>query len=266
MIPRKLREAALDWAATAASCTGVFSSLVAFDVVQRVAIRKGTDAHQTSVTAMAWTVNRAYRLTGGRTSAEGVHNAAPGRPYIIVSNHQSMFDISLISDYLGHLRPRYVSKRENARGVPGVSYNLRKGGSALIDRRDPKQAIEAIRDVARRMLREGWSVVIFPEGTRTRDGRMKPFREAGLRALLESAPGVEVLPVTTVGGWKVFEKGLLPVVRNVHMHLKVHPPVKPPEDPSDNDAFRAFLQRLQDIIRGGLPSGDGGGGLLPQPA
>ncbi len=266
MILRKLRDAALDWTATAASISGVLSSLVAFDAIQRVTIRRGTVPHQRSVSAMAWATNRAFRLTGGFTSAEGLHHAAPGRPYIIVSNHQSMFDISMISEYLAHLQPRYVSKRENARYIPGVSYNLKHGGSALIDRGNPSQAHEAIGTVAKRMLAEGWSVVIFPEGTRSRDGRMKPFREGGLRTLLQNAPGVEVLPVTTSGGWEVFKRDLKPVVRNVEMHLTVHPPVAPPPHVADDaDALKAFLQRLHDIIRGGLPDA-GGGGMLPQGA
>ncbi len=252
MILRRLREAALDWAATGASTTGVLSALVAFDLIQRVAIRRSTDVHQRAVSGMAWATNRAFRLTGGFTSAEGTHNAVAGRPYIIVSNHQSMFDISLISEYLAHLQPRYVSKRENARYIPGVSYNLKHGGSALIDRKNPEQAREVIGTVAKRMTAEGWSVVIFPEGTRSRDGKMKPFREGGLRALIQNAPGVEVLPVTTSGGWEVFKRDLKPVVRNVEMHLKVHPPIKAPP-PQDEDAFKAFIQRVQDIIRGGLP-------------
>jgi 1-acyl-sn-glycerol-3-phosphate acyltransferase len=94
--------------------------------------------------------------------------------------------------------------------------------------------------------------VIFPEGTRSRDGKMKAFREGGLKALIQNAPGVEVLPVTTSGGWEVFKRDLKPVVRNVEMHLKVHPPLEPPT-PTDEDAFKAFIQRVQDVIRGGLP-------------
>ena len=255
MILRRLRDAALDWAATAASTTGVLTSLVTFDVIQRVAIRRGVVPHQRAVSGMAWATNRAFRLTGGFTSAEGTHHAVKGKPYIIVSNHQSMFDISMISEYLAHLQPRYVSKRENARYIPGVSYNLKHGGSALIDRKNPEQAREAIGTVAKRMIAEGWSVVIFPEGTRSRDGKMKPFREGGLKALIQNAPGVEVLPVTTSGGWEVFKRNLKPVVRGVEMHLKVHPPITAPQ-PDDEPAFKAFVQRVQDIIRGGLPDVD----------
>lgn len=251
---RKLREGALDWMATVTSTTGVLTSMVTFDLVQRVAARHSLAAQQRAASAMAWSVNRAFHLTGGATSAAGVHHAVRGRPYIIVSNHQSLFDISLISEHLAFLQPRYVSKLENARGVPGISYNLRKGGSALIDRKNPEQSRVAIADVAKRMLRDGFSVAIFPEGTRTRTGAMKSFREGGLRTLIENAPGVEVLPVTTDGGWRVFQKDLQPVVRDVDMHLKVHAPVLP-VDPRDAEGFRAFVLRIEAIIRGGLPEG-----------
>jgi 1-acyl-sn-glycerol-3-phosphate acyltransferase len=260
---KKLREGVLDWAATVASSTGVLSSLIAYDVIQRVAIRRGIATHQRSVSAMARAINRSFRLTGGSTSAEGIEHAPAGKPYIIVSNHQSIFDISLISQYLSHLQPRYVSKKENAQYIPGVSYNLKRGGSAIIDRKNPEQAHARIADIAQRALREGFSVVIFPEGTRSRDGKMKPFREGGLRTLIENAPGVEVLPVTTTGGWRVFSRNLKPVVRDVEMHIKVHAPVKA-ADPSDAHAFGEFMTHLQDIIRGALPGSEDG--LLPEPA
>jgi 1-acyl-sn-glycerol-3-phosphate acyltransferase len=247
-----LRDFVFDWTATVASTGGVLASLVAFDVIQRVAIRRGNEAHQRAVSAMAAMTNRAYALTGGRTRATGTHHAQPGKPYIIVSNHQSMFDISLISEYLEFLQPRYVSKRENARLIPGVSYNLKHGGSALIDRGDPDQAHAAIEDVARRMVSDGWSVVIFPEGTRSRTGALKPFREGGLRTLIANAPGVSVLPVTMTGGARLFARNIRPVVRNVDLSMQVHAPIEA-ADPQDTEAFKAFLRKLEEIIGGAIP-------------
>ena len=254
----KLREDSLDWAATIVSVGGVFGALFTFDVVQRVAIRFGVHAQQRAVSGMARAINRAAGLAGTRFHVEGKQHLAPGRAYLVVANHQSLFDISMASDFLDVLEPRYVSKRELARGVPGVSFNLRRGGSACIDRRDPEQAIAAIEDIGRRAQREGFSVVIFPEGTRSKTGAMRPFREAGLRALVRSAPGMEVLPVTSVGGSRLFRHDLKPITRNVELGFILHPPVVP-ADPGDAEAFTAFVHELEATIGSALPARDRAG-------
>lgn len=254
----KLRETTLDWAATAASVGGVFGALFTYDVVQRVAIRFGDHAHQRAVTGMARAINRATWFAGTRHRVEGKEHLQPGRAYIIVANHQSLLDISMASDFLDLLEPRYVSKRELAQGIPGVSFNLSRGGSACIDRKNPEQAITAIEDLGRRAQREDFSVVIFPEGTRSKTGAMRPFREAGLRALICSAPGMEVLPVTSVGGSRLFRHNLKPITRNVELGFIVHPPVIAP-DPADAEAFTAFVHRLEGTIASALPKRDSEG-------
>jgi 1-acyl-sn-glycerol-3-phosphate acyltransferase len=170
-------------------------------------------------------------------------------------NHQSLLDISMASDFLERLQPRYVSKIELAKGIPGVSYNLRCGGSALIDRKDPGQAHAVIADMGRRVREEHLSVVIFPEGTRSKTGAMKPFKPGGLRTLLEHARGVPVLPVTSYGGSRMFMKGLMPLQRNIELGFVVHPPVSAP-DVDDAGAFAAFVKDLEETIASALPPVD----------
>ncbi len=250
-----MRDFVLDWAATAASTAGVFASLIVFDGLQRVALPFGSRAHQKMVSGMATGINRAARLSGASVRREGLSNVDPSQSYIIVSNHQSLLDISLASEILADLQPRYVSKIELARGIPGVSYNLRRGGSVCIDRKNPAQAHSAIEDIARRVATEGISVVIFPEGTRSKNGAMKPFHHGGLRTILKHAPNVPVLPLTVYGGSRLFRNNLKPIVRNVELGFVVHPPRMAP--PADDDAqFLPFVDELYRVIESALPERD----------
>lgn len=245
----------LDWVCTAASVSGVFASLFTHDVAQRVAIRFGSRIHQRVVSSQARWINRASRLTGARHRVAGLEHVDWSKNYIVVMNHQSLLDISMASDFLETLAPRYVSKVELSRRIPGVSYNLRRGGSALIDRRAPAQAHAAITALACRVRDDGFTVVIFPEGTRSKTGAMKPFKPGGLRTLIQNAPGVPVLPITSYGGSRMFRRGLLPLQRNIELGFIIHPPASAP-DPSDEDAFAGFVKGLEETIASALPEVD----------
>jgi 1-acyl-sn-glycerol-3-phosphate acyltransferase len=244
-----------DWLATSVSVGGVLSTLAVYDVLQRVAIRFGDKTHQRVVSSMARNINRFASLSAP-FRVIGEENIDRKGQYIFVSNHQSMFDISIISGVFWELAPRYVSKLDLAKGVPGVSYNLRHGGSALINRDDPGQAQEEISSLGRRAMEKGFSVVIFPEGTRSKTGRMRSFRETGLRSLIAAMPGVPIIPSTSSGGSRFFSKNLKPIIRrDTEVYYQFHAPI-PATDPSDKQGFTAFVRQLEDTIRSGLPVQD----------
>jgi 1-acyl-sn-glycerol-3-phosphate acyltransferase len=243
-----------DWLVTSVSVGGVLSTLAAYEVFQRVAIKFGDKTHQRVVSSMARNINRFASLSAPFRII-GEENVDRKGQYIFVSNHQSMFDISIISGVFSELAPRYVSKLDLARGVPGVSYNLRHGGSALIDRNNPGQAQEEISSLGKRAMEKGFSVVIFPEGTRSKNGRMRSFRETGLRSLITAMPGVPIVPATSSGGSRFFSKNMKPIIRDTEVYYHFHPPV-PAADPSDKQGFTAFVRQLEDIVRGGLPIED----------
>ena len=87
--------------------------------------------------------------------------------------------------YLRRHHVKFVSKQELGRGIPCVSYNLRHGGSVLIDRKNPRQALPAMLNFAEYIEKTKRAAVIFPEGTRSKDGRPKPFKTKGLEVLLK---------------------------------------------------------------------------------
>lgn len=170
------------------------------------------------------------------------------RPILFVANHQSMFDISPIAWYLRHYNPIFVSKIELKTGTPSVSYNLRKSGAALVDRNDPRQAMSELSRLGNQLNAGGCSVVIFPEGTRSRDGTPKPFAPGGLNILLRKCPNALIVPIAITGTGHFNPEGLFPLRPHSHMTWTVLPPIEPAGMTGEQVARQA-----QEAILGHVP-------------
>ncbi|MDR2969582.1 MAG: 1-acyl-sn-glycerol-3-phosphate acyltransferase, partial [Tannerellaceae bacterium] len=135
-------------------------------------------------------------VLGTRYKIENPELLPEGVPVIIAANHQSLYDISTIGWFLRKAHPKYVSKIELAKGIPSISYNLNHGGSVVIKRKDPKQALAAIAGLGKYIEKNKRAAVIFPEGTRSKTGEPRPFAENGLKILCKYAPSAFMVPVT----------------------------------------------------------------------
>jgi len=145
--------------------------------------------------------------------------------------------------------PKYVSKRELARWIPSISYNLRRGGNALIDRGDRSSAERAIRDLGARAQQRGVSVVIYPEGTRARAGELANFRPAGTLALLEAAPDLDVVPVSIDGSWQLFRNNLLPVPFGTRIRIRFADPIRRSEGVSGTQILERVRTEIDQTLR-----------------
>lgn len=133
---------------------------------------------------------------GIEARAEGLEHVRSGHPCIVAANHQSVADIWALMAVLP-LSLRFVAKRELGR-IPIFARACRAAGHVFIDRRDRAGAIVAIREAGERMRREGLSLVLFPEGSRSRDGRLQPFKRGTFVLAIETrAP---IVPVAIAGG------------------------------------------------------------------
>lgn len=132
------------------------------------------------------------------------------QPIIFVANHQSMYDIPAMIWYLRKHQPKFISKIELTKNIPSISYNLRVGGGANIDRKDSKQAVSELIKLGRRMKENNWSTVIFPEGTRAKDGKLKPFQVGGIATLLKVVPNALIVPIAIENSWKIVRYGAYP--------------------------------------------------------
>ncbi len=188
-----------------------FLILLVFHAIQWVCLKFGYQAHKTSVDYLNWFLVKALLILGNPIKYTK-HSPIPKEKSIIfVSNHQSMFDIPPIIWHMRKHHPKFVSKIELGKGIPSVSFNLRHGGAALINRKDPKQAFSELNKFGKRMHNNGWSAVIFPEGTRSRNGKPKKFSLNGLKIIIEHNPEAYIVPIAINNSWKIFKYGKFPL-------------------------------------------------------
>jgi 1-acyl-sn-glycerol-3-phosphate acyltransferase len=140
----------------------------------------------------------AFRVSRTTLVADGRHHVVPGQPYVLLSNHQSLFDIpSVLTAFPGRLR--FVAKQE-LRSVPVFGRAMEVGGAVFVDRTDRSRAIEQL-EAVRHQLDAGTSVWIAVEGTRSRDGVLGPFKKGGFHVAMDL--GVPILPTWIEGSLDV---------------------------------------------------------------
>ncbi len=193
----------------------------------------GYQAHKKSVDILNLFLTRCLHFLGARYSFKVPKDIPTNVPVIIVANHQSMNDIPPIIWFMRRFHVKFISKKELGKGLPSVSYNLRHGGSVLIDRKNPVQAVNAIKKMANYIETHKRAVVIFPEGSRSRDGKPKPFKTKGLTTLLEHSPNAIIIPVTINNSWKLLRYGKFPMGIGAHITFTVHDTLKISEHKTD---------------------------------
>jgi 1-acyl-sn-glycerol-3-phosphate acyltransferase len=204
--------------------------------------------------AMAHGILGLLRLGGARVRRRGALPTAT--PIVVVGNHQSLVDILQVT-LLAHPRvPAFVARRRYQRFVPLVSASMRLLGCPIVDPRgDPARAIEAVRRGARELPH---GLLIFPEGHRSVDGAIGPFRPAGLEAILRERRAPVHLVVND-GVWRV--RRLADLLFRVHLidaRSETLGPFDPPEEdarlPEFVDGLRSRLVEHLAEMRSGAPS------------
>jgi 1-acyl-sn-glycerol-3-phosphate acyltransferase len=207
----------------------------------------GYEAHHKSVKVMNGMLVDLTKILGTTYQYKGHENLIKNVPLIFVSNHQSMYDISPLEYDLADYHPKFISKIELGKGIPSVSYNLRNGGSALIDRKNGKQAIEEIKKLAQYIQKNNYSAIIFPEGTRSKDGKPKAFKESGLKVLAKYAKDAYIIPVTLNNTWEIEKWGKFPMYVGAKVTIEYHKPLKV-SDYKFEDLFALTEQTVKSSI------------------
>jgi 1-acyl-sn-glycerol-3-phosphate acyltransferase len=219
--------------------------LVIFHPIQWICYNVfGYNAHRISVAILNGFLVRTTHLLGTRYSMIGKENLPKNQPLVLVCNHQSLYDIPPVIWFLRKYHPKYISKKELGKGIPSVSYNLRVGGSALIDRNDGKQALAEIKKVGEYVSKNNYSVVIFPEGTRSKTGMPKPFSINGLKMLYKFVPNGYFVPITINNSWKMTRFGQFPLGLGNRLTFEIHKPLK-----VSDYSFEEIFEKTEQIIK-----------------
>ena len=143
-----------------------------------------------------------FRLMLLPVTVEGLEHIKPGQSYVFVSNHQSMFDVWLIYGWLPVIF-KWLMKAE-LRKVPFVGTACKAAGHIYVDRKNPKAALESMENV-KKQLKDGICTVIFPEGTRTKDGQVGRFKRGAFQIALDLK--LPIIPISLSGCYDVLPKG-----------------------------------------------------------
>lgn len=187
---------------------------------------------------------KAMLILGISVRLKNEHKIPENTSIVFVSNHQSTFDVAPLGWFFRKHYPKFVAKKELGKGLPSVSFNLKHGGAALIDRKDPKQAIGALIEYSKRIKANKWAAVIFPEGTRSRNGKPKRFATNGLKVIAKFNKEGYVVPVTINNSWKVFKYGKFPLGLGSPITIEAHKPIKINSLPFDE-----LMEQTESVIK-----------------
>lgn len=151
--------------------------------------------------AWAWLI---IKSSGVRVALSGRDHIEEGRPYVLMANHQGAFDIFALLAYLP-VNFKWVAREEIFR-IPVLGWAMAAAGYISIDRKGKKKAMESVeRAVAK--IRDGASVLVFPEGTRSPDGEIHPFKRGGFTLAVKA--GVPIIPISIRGSRNVLPRSSL---------------------------------------------------------
>lgn len=196
------------------------------------------------VFAVSWARWLAW-LTPISVRVEGGENADRGRSYVVISNHQSMYDIIVVYGWLA-LDLKWVMKQE-LRKIPAIGIGCEKAGHIFVDRRNPQRARKAL-DEALARLGQGIGILFFVEGTRSKDGRLLPFKKGAFRTAIEQQ--IPLLPVTLIGTRDILPNSTVRLFPGA-ARMVVHPCIE--TEGMDASQTDEVLARSREVIASAMP-------------
>jgi 1-acyl-sn-glycerol-3-phosphate acyltransferase len=201
--------------------------MLSFDIIMRIGIGLSKKLYDPILVGLCNSVLYVLRITGFRWSIKGQSHLSqlkPGLPLLVIANHQSLMDIPMLYLAFPGYHLRFVAKRELTKFLPFVSFALREGGHAVIDRNDGKGALNQLKQYAEARSSSDLAICIFPEGTRARSGELKPFKSGGVASIIKACDQINVMPVAVINSWKLARWKLMPVPLGVKVTVQLFEP------------------------------------------
>ncbi|MCE5282147.1 MAG: 1-acyl-sn-glycerol-3-phosphate acyltransferase [Deltaproteobacteria bacterium] len=197
-------------------------------------------------------------LAGTKVEVIGLENVRQGKPQIFMANHQSDFDILIV---LAHIpgQFRWIAKKELFK-VPIFGKAMRNAGYIEIDRQNHEKALRSLEEAAQK-IREGKSVVTFPEGTRSKDGTIKAFKQGMFHLAIQA--GVPITPISIIGAHEIMPKRSL-VVKPGTITMVIDRPVE--VSGYTIETRGELIEKVRDIIVRNLENRGDFSGKTPAPA
>jgi 1-acyl-sn-glycerol-3-phosphate acyltransferase len=214
--------------------------------------RRGYFAHRCA-RAWSWLI---LATTGVEVTVHGLARLVPGKTYVFVANHQSFYDIPCLFWSIP-FQLRIIAK-ESLGSFPMIGPHLKRTGHMLVDRKHPDRS--GIFGWASRLTSSGLSLIVFPEGTRSRDGFLGKFKGGSIMLAMQA--GLPLVPISVVGSRHVMKKGEL-TTKPGRVTVIVHPPIEIPAsaEPSVSDV-RKLADRVREVIRPAIEA-EAKGEVLP---
>jgi len=206
---------------------------------------KGDLTEQIANERLTWWAHRVVAHAGARVRVQGLANREDGRAYVIMSNHQSNFDVPTLYYALGP-QMRMVGKMELFK-VPLFGAAMKRAGFIAVDRADHRRAIASM-DRVRDAVRRGMSIYLAPEGTRSKTGELGKFKKGGF--LVAQQTGAPILPITLRGTRDVLPSHSPFPRRGIDVDVIIHPPL----DVEREDDPKHARQDLMDKTRAAIAS------------
>jgi 1-acyl-sn-glycerol-3-phosphate acyltransferase len=219
--------------------------LLVFHPVQYICLKIGGYQWQKkSVDILNFFLLNNLRVVGSRIRFIDFDKIPENRPVIIVSNHQSNMDIPPVVWGFRKIHPKFISKIELQKGIPSISFNLRHGGSAIIDRKNAQQSVREIFKLGKLIEEHNYAACIFPEGSRSKNGQLKPFKESGIKTLLKAAPSAVILPLIIQNHNLLLRYGKYPLSFGEKLRYKILDPIE-----TQNTSPEELIAKVESLIR-----------------
>jgi 1-acyl-sn-glycerol-3-phosphate acyltransferase len=206
--------------------------------------RKGTVAHRCG---RIW-AKVALLANQVKVRMEGLENVKETGPYIFMSNHQGSYDIFALLGYLP-FQFKWLAKKELF-SVPILGWAMSAAGYISIDRQGTRETVEAMREATRK-IRDGMSVVVFPEGSRTPDGSIQPFRKGGFTLAIRSQ--VPIVPIAIRGSREIMPKDRL-TANPGEIRVRIGPPIE--TQGYSMKSRESLMEKVREMISENFASGE----------